>query len=45
MTEDILKLKGKDAKAFLKYDSTELTPERKVFLEDTRKYYKAHCKQ
>lgn len=44
MTEDILKLKGKEAEAFLEYDSKELTTERKQFLEKARQYYKDHCK-
>ncbi|MBI3639319.1 MAG: hypothetical protein HY223_03295 [Thaumarchaeota archaeon] len=43
MTEEILKLQGKEAEAFLEYDSQELTPERKLFLEEARKYYKKHC--
>ena len=45
MTEEILKLQGKEVKSFLEYDSTELSPERKQFLEDARQYYKKHCKQ
>jgi hypothetical protein len=45
MTEEILKLKGQEAKEFLEYDSKELSTERKQFLSDARKYYKEHCKQ
>lgn len=44
MTEEILKLHGKEAKAFLKYDSRELTKEEKTSLEKARSYYNSKCK-
>ncbi|MDE2589812.1 MAG: hypothetical protein KGL95_09140 [Patescibacteria group bacterium] len=44
MTEEILKLHGKEAKAFLEYDSRELTEEEKRSLEKARNYYNTKCK-
>lgn len=44
MTEEILKLRGKEAKKFLEDDRRELTKEEKQSLRSALKYYKAHCK-
>ncbi|MHB8603429.1 MAG: hypothetical protein ACYC6W_12240 [Nitrosotalea sp.] len=44
MTEEILKLQGKEAKAFLEYDARELTVEEKISLQAARQYYNSKCK-
>ncbi|MDE1813941.1 MAG: hypothetical protein KGH87_02450 [Thaumarchaeota archaeon] len=44
MTEEVLKLEGKEAKAFLEYDSRELTVEEKDSLQKAREYYNSKCK-
>jgi hypothetical protein len=44
MAEEILKLKGKAAKAFLEYDSRKLTAKEQKRIKEARKYYLAHCK-
>ena len=44
MAEEILKLHGKEAQAFLDYDSRELTPEEKTSLNKARNYYNDKCK-
>lgn len=44
MTEEILKLQGKEAKVFLDYDSRDLTKEEKTTLEKARNYYNTKCK-
>jgi hypothetical protein len=43
MTEEILKLSGKAADAFLEYDRRELTSDEKISLKKARQYYKEHC--
>ncbi|SMH71282.1 hypothetical protein [Candidatus Nitrosotalea okcheonensis] len=44
MAEEILTLEGDDAKAFLEYDSRELTAEEKATLKKAREYYLSKCK-
>lgn len=44
MVEEILKLKGKAAEAFLKYDSRKLTDKEQKRIKEARKYYLSHCK-
>ena len=44
MAEEILKLHGEEAKAFLEYDSRDLTKEEKASLEKARDYYNTKCK-
>jgi hypothetical protein len=44
MTEEILKLQGKEAKAFLEYDVRELTVEEKTSLQKAHQYYISKCK-
>lgn len=44
MEEEILKLKGKAAKAFLEYDSRELSTKEKKENKKAHEYYKDHCK-
>lgn len=44
MVEEILKLKGKAAEVFLKYDSRKLTTKEQRRIKEARKYYLAHCK-
>lgn len=44
MVEEILKLKGKAAKAFLEYDSRKLTAKEQMRIKEARKYYLDHCK-
>ena len=43
MTEEILKLKGTDAKAFLSYDSKSLSAKEKKSIQDALEYYQNHC--
>lgn len=43
MPDEILKLSGKAAKAFLDYDKRELTTDEKTSLKKARQYYKEHC--
>ena len=43
MTEEILKLKGKDAKAFLSYDSKSLSLKEKKSIQEALEYYENHC--
>ena len=43
MTEEILKLKGKDAKAFLSYDSKSLSVNEKKSIQEALEYYENHC--
>ena len=43
MTEEILKLKGKDAKAFLDYDSKSLSVKEKESIQEALEYYENHC--
>jgi len=42
MVEDVLKLSGKAAKAFLEYDRRELTADEKTYLKKARQYYEKH---
>lgn len=44
MVEEVLKLKGKAAKAFLEYDSRKLTPKEQKRIKEAREYYISHCK-
>jgi len=44
MVEEILKLKGKAAEAFLKYDSRKLTTKEQKRIKEAREYYLSHCK-
>lgn len=44
MVEEILKLKGKAAKAFLEYDSRKFTVKEQKRIKEARRYYLAHCK-
>jgi hypothetical protein len=44
MTDDALILEGEAAKAFLEYDSRDLTEEEKESLKKAREYYKSKCK-
>lgn len=44
MTEEVLKLEGKEAKAFLEYNARELTVEEKKLLQKAREYYNSKCK-
>ncbi|WP_179368144.1 hypothetical protein [Candidatus Nitrosotenuis sp. DW1] len=43
MPEEILKLTGKAARAFLEYDERELTADEKMSLKKARQYYEEHC--
>jgi hypothetical protein len=43
MSDEVLKLSGKAAKAFLDYDKRELTADEKESLKKAREYYKEHC--
>ena len=44
MSEEILKLKGKAADAFLRYDSKKLTTKEKRENKKAHEYYQEHCK-
>ena len=43
MEEEILKLKGKAADAFLVYDRKTLSPKEKSSIKKAREYYLKHC--